>query len=154
MKNNFKIKLLSLSLVILFCNAAWAAKWVEVIPRIYVDLESATFYDNRADFWVKNISKHPYLYKNHQQVAFILTHQVASCCDGLMATIGTYKYRPDGHRISAYHDEVHAENEFKPVVPDTISSDVFNYMCKKYKAQKLETTQSDDRPAPDAQSVD
>lgn len=136
MKKHFQLKIILFLLAIFICKTAFATTWTQVIPNLYVDAESAVFNDNKVTFWVKNISKKPYSYQNHKPVAFLLTHQVASCNEGLMATIGIYKYSTDGKRISAYHDEVRAEHEFKPVVPDTINSAVFNFMCKKYKANQ------------------
>lgn len=131
MKNRIFIFLL---ITLIFANIAFAAEWMEIYSKTYLDVSSIkNGEDGYGEYkktyryaWLKKLNNGNVKPVNNQKVWYILYYDKYDCTNRKTALQAAYDYNLKGEVIDSYISPI---DSWLDVIPDTIGEIAFNAVC-------------------------
>ena len=120
-------KFLILFILLVFVSPVFAANWVEVFEKNYLDVSSLEQHNNIVTFWVKSLRKDP------KDVIPVLNKSYWFSLDRWNINCANKKERIDVVNVYGLKGELLYTDEYVPewrtIVPDTYADGFYNMFC-------------------------
>lgn len=128
-------KIFLLFLLLCFCLPTWAANWVEIGYKQYVDTSSikrqykygynSKYSPNFSYAWIKTLNQEPTKKLKNKKIWFSQDYFVFDCESKRIKIEDSVFYDLDGNVIESYN----VPTEWERVIPDSKGEQLFNAMC-------------------------
>ena len=113
-------------IVLLFPVSVFAANWVEVSHKVYVNTDNLIPSGKTQSFWVKWLNPGDWDLVNKQKVWYEMRYTNVYCTSQEMSTSTSTSYDLNGKVIDSF--SAYKEYRFK-IVPESIGEALYEFVC-------------------------
>ncbi|MFR1672358.1 MAG: surface-adhesin E family protein [Candidatus Gastranaerophilaceae bacterium] len=123
-------KIIVLCFLILLAMPAVATEWMQIGPKVWLDLSTRDQHGNIVSAWVKSLNDGSFKLLENQKVYYHITRYNANCSNRTLSISSSvaYNYKKDVMARYDVSDKSFLWN-WDAVVPDTFGEHIYTALC-------------------------